>query len=222
MKTAIVWFRKDLRLHDNEALYKASQLAEEIIPFYCFDETEYGKTTFGFDKSGSFRTQFNIESVTDLRNSLEAIGNNLCIRKGNTAEELLQLIRSTKAEAVFTSKEIHSEEIDIQQQVELKIPIPIDYSFGSCLYHVNDLPHPYQDTPEVFTTFRKGLEKKSKVRALKPKPQKLAKPQIELDWGNIPNTEELGVSFQRIDPKAADIGKRGRARSSEKARVLLF
>ncbi len=33
---AIVWFRQDLRLHDNEALTTALRMAEEVIPGVCF------------------------------------------------------------------------------------------------------------------------------------------------------------------------------------------
>lgn len=36
-RAAIVWFRQDLRLHDNEALTDAIQQADEILPVYIFD-----------------------------------------------------------------------------------------------------------------------------------------------------------------------------------------
>ena len=54
-KRAIVWFRNDLRLHDNEALQEALSNAEEVLPVYVFDERVFnGKTTFGFPKMGNF------------------------------------------------------------------------------------------------------------------------------------------------------------------------
>ena len=87
MSTAIVWFRKELRIHDNESLSKALKIHKQIIPFYCFEETEFGKTAFGFEKTGSHRTQFLIESVENLRKNLQKLGSELVIRKGNTAEQ---------------------------------------------------------------------------------------------------------------------------------------
>ena len=42
-KTAIVWFRSDLRLHDNIALHKANTACAAIVPVYCFDPAEFGK-----------------------------------------------------------------------------------------------------------------------------------------------------------------------------------
>jgi len=209
MKKAIVWFRKDLRVHDNEALFRASQAADQLIPFYCFDDSEYDETHFGFKKIGPLRAQFTVESVSQLRKNLKALGSDLCVRKGNTVDELAKLIEATKAEAIFSAKDIHSEELALQKQVEEGVSVPVEYSFGSCLFHINDLPHPHQDTPEVFTTFRKGVEKKSKVRELFPKPEGLKKPDDELDWGKLPKLEELGLTPRTIDSRAAIAAKGG-------------
>ncbi|MCB0627403.1 MAG: deoxyribodipyrimidine photo-lyase, partial [Saprospiraceae bacterium] len=41
-KRAIVWFRQDLRVHDNEALTEALRHADEVIPVYVFDERVFG------------------------------------------------------------------------------------------------------------------------------------------------------------------------------------
>ena len=70
MKTAVVWFKTDLRLHDNETLVKAILQSETIIPVYCFDESHFTTTPFGFKKTGDFRTQFLFESLLDLEANL--------------------------------------------------------------------------------------------------------------------------------------------------------
>ncbi|MEL7427782.1 MAG: deoxyribodipyrimidine photo-lyase, partial [Bacteroidota bacterium] len=45
LRRAIVWFRQDLRIHDNEALQNAMRMADEIIPVYIFDERVFkGRT----------------------------------------------------------------------------------------------------------------------------------------------------------------------------------
>ncbi len=36
--TAIVWFRRDLRMHDHPALRAALDENERVIPFFCFDD----------------------------------------------------------------------------------------------------------------------------------------------------------------------------------------
>ena len=62
-RKGIVWFRQDLRIHDNTALTDALKNCDEILPVFVFDERTFtGKTKFGFPKTGSIRAQFIIES----------------------------------------------------------------------------------------------------------------------------------------------------------------
>lgn len=56
---AIVWFRNDLRLLDNEALYKAWVTSEALLPVFCFDPRHFGTTRyFGFPKTGGMTFSF--------------------------------------------------------------------------------------------------------------------------------------------------------------------
>ena len=50
---SIVWFRNDLRVLDNEALFKAWVSSEAVLPVYCIDPRLFGTTYyFGFPKTG--------------------------------------------------------------------------------------------------------------------------------------------------------------------------
>jgi deoxyribodipyrimidine photo-lyase len=77
MKTSIVWFKTDLRLTDNETLIKAISQSEQIIPVYCFDDSHFETTKYGFKKTGSYRAQFLLESLRDLDSNLREIGSGL-------------------------------------------------------------------------------------------------------------------------------------------------
>ena len=93
-KRVIVWFRQDLRLHDNEALAHAISNAEEILPVFIFDPRVFeGTTRFGFHKTGPHRAKFIIESVRDLRQSLRSLGSDLYVRVGKPEDELVHLAR---------------------------------------------------------------------------------------------------------------------------------
>jgi deoxyribodipyrimidine photo-lyase len=58
MRRAIVWFKTDLRLQDNETLQKAVEWADEIIPVFCYNENWDTQTQFGTKKMGEHRKQF--------------------------------------------------------------------------------------------------------------------------------------------------------------------
>ena len=68
-KKILVWFRNDLRLHDNEMLVEAIAKSDSILPVYILDRRSFGETKYGTLKTGNIRAQFILESVLGLRNS---------------------------------------------------------------------------------------------------------------------------------------------------------
>jgi deoxyribodipyrimidine photo-lyase len=59
MKTAIVWFKTDLRLYDNSTC-KSNRTRRKSV--YCFDDADFVTTRYGFKKTGN-RAQFFIRVV---------------------------------------------------------------------------------------------------------------------------------------------------------------
>jgi len=94
--TAIVWFRRDLRVHEHPALQAALDANEHVVPAFCLDD----RLLHGRHASGP-RTQFLLESLTDLDASLRALGSALVVRHGPPESELCRLAAETGA------KEIH-------------------------------------------------------------------------------------------------------------------
>jgi deoxyribodipyrimidine photo-lyase len=98
--TAILWLRRDLRLHDHPAL-QAARRDERMIPVFCFDD---GLLT-GRHASGP-RTQFLLECLADLDEGLRSRGSRLFVRRGDPARELVELARQTGAETVHVSADV--------------------------------------------------------------------------------------------------------------------
>ena len=67
--TALVWFRRDLRLHDHPALRAALDTADTVVAVFCFDDGLLG----GRHASGP-RTQFLLECLDDLGRGLRDRG----------------------------------------------------------------------------------------------------------------------------------------------------
>src|SRR5579863_398948 len=112
-KTILVWFRNDLRIHDNEILFEAAKKADKILPVYCFDPFYYKTTAMGLHKTGNIRARFLIESVEDLRRNLRNIGGELIIRMGNPAEIIPHLAQQYQVSEVYHHREVAFEETGI-------------------------------------------------------------------------------------------------------------
>ncbi|MDZ7659557.1 DASH family cryptochrome [Fodinibius sp.] len=200
MATAIVWFRNNLRLHDNEALHRASKY-DTVIPIYVFDPHWFGETTFGFPKTGSHRARFLLETLQNLRNNLRNLGSDLIVRQGKTHNILAELASAYEASIIFTEKEVTSEELAIEEAVEKHVNAEVEYTNGRMLFHPDDIPCKPGSIPKVFTNFRKQLEKNSSVRQQFPTPEVL--PEIAVDEpGDLPSIEEFGLSIPPSEDRA--------------------
>lgn len=192
----VVWLRNDLRLHDNEMLWKATQKKDTfVVPVYCFDESQFKAIpVLNIKKTGYFRAKFLLEGIAELRKKLREYGGELVVRVGNPAKEVARLAIALKAKAIFTSKEVTSEEITLEKNLETylqKTGIEVRYFWQSTLYHIEDLPFPIQSLPDVFTQFRKDVERDAKVRPVFPTCTKFSTV-AGIVSGEIPSLSSLG------------------------------
>ena len=83
MKSAVVLFTRDLRLHDNPTLQAALDEAETVLPLFVLDAGITG-TRYG---AAANRRAFLAESLVDLDASLRKVGAALDVRRGAVVAE---------------------------------------------------------------------------------------------------------------------------------------
>jgi deoxyribodipyrimidine photo-lyase len=204
---AIVWFRQDLRLHDNEALDAAMDCAEEVVPVYIFDTRTFeGKTSFGFPKTGAHRAQFIVEAVADLREQFRKMHIDIVIRIGITEDILAEMATDLQVSWIFGNMERMQEEVLVQTELEKRLwrsGIELRLMRGKMLYYTQDLPFPIAHTPEVFTAFRKEVEKIVQVRLPLPRPVRFEKWTRRIEVGDLPTIADFGHSPVVADGRTA-------------------
>lgn len=223
MKRAIVWFKTDLRLQDNETLVKAIEQNNEIIPVYCFDDAHFTTSAFGFKKTGSYRLSFLFESLTDLDHQLRAMGSGLRIVKGNPAIVLVELAKTYNAKKIYAKKEVAYEELKTQEAVEKelwKIGCFMETFSTSTLYYAKDLPFTVKDIPDVFTTFRKKVEKEASVKEVFAKPTHIKSPPIEPI--QLPVHRDFNLPEIKTDSRAAIHFKGGETAAWERLQHYFY
>lgn len=194
---AIVWFKNDLRLHDHEPLCKALQARHDVYPVYIFDERHFESThKYGFAKTAGHRAKFLIESVANLKQNLKKRGSDLIVRVGKPEYWIPRLVNETGARSVYAHKESTSEELKVEGEIEKKLfheKADLELFWGVTLYHIADLPFLVRQIPDVFTPFRKKVEKLAEIREPFPTPDKLNSIDDKIDSGEIPALSDLGV-----------------------------
>ncbi|KAJ4727695.1 Blue-light photoreceptor PHR2 [Melia azedarach] len=197
-RASIVWFRNDLRVHDNECLNTASNESMSVLPVYCFDPRDYGKSSSGFDKTGPYRASFLIESVSDLRKNLQARGSDLVVRVGKPETVLVEMAKAIGADAVYAHREVSHDEVKSEEKIEAAMKeegVEVKYFWGSTLYHIDDLPFKLEEMPTNYGGFREkvqGLEIRKTIEALDQLKGMPSRGDVEP--GDIPTLLDLGLS----------------------------
>lgn len=133
----IFWFRRDLRLNDNHALWQSLQLKYPVLPIFIFDD-------YFFKQFPSNDKRFNLiyDQLFQLNNTLKAYNSGIQIYKGKPLEVFYQLIKKYDIVGVFCNEDY--EPFAIKRDHELKtmlekVRIPF-YTFkDQVIFHKNEI-----------------------------------------------------------------------------------
>ena len=97
---SVFWFRRDLRLQDNTALYHALKLGEPVLPIFIFDTDITNQLN-----EDDARVNFIYDTLIDIDKELKSYGSSLLILKGNVDEVWHTLIKDHKVANVFFNRD---------------------------------------------------------------------------------------------------------------------
>ncbi len=207
--TAIVWFRRDLRVHEHPALAAALAAGSGVVPVFCLDD----RLLHGRHASGA-RTQFLLECLADLDSSLGALGSGLVIRHGPPERELRALAVETGARELHFTSDVSPFARRRGEHVTGALR-----SAGVALHAhpglnaIDDVGAPRTGAGgpyTVFSPFHRAWERQRR-REVRPAPGPLPALPAQLARGEIPDLAALGLEQEAGEPVRG--GEReGRAR----------
>jgi deoxyribodipyrimidine photo-lyase len=95
----LFWFRRDLRLEDNNGLYQALKKNDPVLPIFIFDTNILDKLEERTDQ----RVQFIYEQIQLLKETLEKVGSTLLVCYGDPVAVYQQLASNLHLKAVYTN-----------------------------------------------------------------------------------------------------------------------
>ena len=222
--TSLVWFRNDLRIHDNASLANAIGCNNRVIALYCFDPRQFEVDQFGFKKTEKYRAKFLIETVTDLKNNLAQLNIPLFVYTIKPENCIPNLVENYQINHIFFQEEWTQEEVDVFNKVKEKLPEHIQFStsYSQFLYHPEDIPFNIKQLPKVFTEFRKACEKRSEIRQeTSSSTEKVNKESIE-NLTSIPSLSDLGFIDFEVHPNSAFPFKGGEIEALQRLEDYFF
>lgn len=174
MACVIHWFRRDLRLRDNSALASAVKEGTGVIPVYILSQWQgaHGWT-------GPHRQQFLCHSLQALDEGLRALGSRLIFREGDPLEALADLMKETRAEALYFNRDPDPHGRKIEQRLEdlgRELGFAVKGYKDICVHERDEVLNATGAPYRVFTPYAKAWAKLEKP-ALLPAPKALATPE---------------------------------------------
>ncbi len=167
----LVWFRTDLRIADNPALFHAAETGAPLVALYIHDTVSEGVRA-----PGAAQNWFLHHALDGLANSLSGLGVSLIIRSGPAREVLDKVIEETGAGAVHWNRRHVPAEVEIDKAIKqaLKDRGVEAKSFQANLLHEPSRLLTGSDGPyKVYTPFWKAFRREDAPRKPHPAPTKL-------------------------------------------------
>jgi deoxyribodipyrimidine photo-lyase len=98
---ALVWHRRDLRLHDNAALSAATRQFERVLGLFVLDPDILQRPD-----TAPGRVQFMLDALAELQGKYTQLGGRLVLRRGQPLTVLCQLVNESGAIAVFWNDDV--------------------------------------------------------------------------------------------------------------------
>jgi deoxyribodipyrimidine photo-lyase len=221
--TGLIWFRNNLRTQDNKSIQKAIENHNRVIAVYFFDPKYFEKDSFGFEKTGKYRAQFLIETITDLKTQLHHLNITLLTYFDAPENGLSKVVDELNIQTIYTQKEWTKEEVDtnnlIKSTLDKSIAIVEDYD--QFLYHPETVSKNFSNIPDLFTQFRKKLEKYVSIQD-EIKIDKLPESSKTSNSTKIPTLQKLGLNDFTQHSKTAFPFKGGESAALKRLNYYLF
>ncbi len=204
-KRALVWLRRDLRLHDNAALYHALRAAEQVWCGFVFDTAILDPLP-----RADRRVEFIHDSIVALDAQLRALGRGLLVRHGPALDEVVRLAGELGVQAVYASHD--DEPAALQRDAAVKTAladagIALHTGKDHVVFERSELLTQVGTPYTVFTPYKNAWLKKLEPLFVRAYPVEhhaagLAAPLPGVGYA-IPSLEAIG--FERTNLRALNI-----------------
>ena len=187
--TAIFWFRRDLRIKDNTALYYALRENRNVIPIFIFDTNILEELP-----QDDARVTFIYQRLAELHKQLQEFGSGLIVKHGNPTNIWRTLLHELNPSSVYFNKDYEPYALKRDKKVQQILEsngIAVHKYKDQVIFEEDEILKPDGSNYTVYTPYKnKWL-------------QKFCIPKIN-EWTNI-NTKHL-AKIKAEFPGLADIG----------------
>jgi deoxyribodipyrimidine photo-lyase len=163
----IVWFRRDLRLDDNTALYYALQEKAPVLPLFLFDTNILDD----LEEKKDARVQFIHQKVAEIKAELEEKDSSMLIKHATPEDAWKAVLEAYNVKAVYTNRDYEPYAKERDRNIEnllSKDDIPF-YTFkDQVIFEKSEVLNESDEPYKVFTPYKDKWLAKYKRASVQP------------------------------------------------------
>jgi deoxyribodipyrimidine photo-lyase len=203
MKINIFWFRRDLRLDDNNALFHATSSGLPVLPVFIFDNNITDELP-----ANDPRITFIYETLSSINNTLTEYGSSVLILKGDPESLWKELVGSYDINTVYFNKDYEPYAIQRDNIIETLLKtygIAVQKFKDQVIFEEDEILKSDKKPYTVFTPYKnrwlRNLEEKLPLRMFDSFKVK----QFYSKAFEFPVTEKLGIKISSMKVKPPDL-----------------
>jgi deoxyribodipyrimidine photo-lyase len=175
-KISLCWFRRDLRIEDQTALFYALQQEEQVLPLFIFDRHILDALE---DKTDA-RVTFIYNQIASLKAFFEKQGSSMLVKYGHPEQIFQELVQEFEVQTVYTNRDYEPYANSRDGQVEAllgKKNIPFLTFKDQVIFEPGEILNGSGEFYKVFTPFSRNWLEKFRQTRVQPLP--------EANWKNL-------------------------------------
>jgi deoxyribodipyrimidine photo-lyase len=175
-KISLCWFRRDLRIEDQTALFYSLQQEEQVLPLFIFDRHILDALE---DKTDA-RVTFIYQQIASLKAFFEKQGSSMLVKYGHPEQIFQELVEEFEVQTVYTNRDYEPYAQSRDTQVEallVKKNIPFLTFKDQVIFEPGEILNGSGEFYKVFTPFSRNWLEKFRQTRVQPLP--------EANWKNL-------------------------------------
>ncbi len=206
-KTAVFWFRRDLRLHDNHGLYQALKEKEEVLPIFIFETVVPGTHYINLGVQGGFL----YSEVQRLKQKLEEGGSSLWICYNTPVDAFKYLLKDFNITSVYANKEYEpytrKRDTEVKDFLRLK-GIDLYLFKDHVIFEENEILNSSSQPYTVFTPYSRKWRAVSNINPINYFPsEKLKQKFLCIKPFPLPKKEKMRITGNNFSASPPEISE---------------
>ncbi len=202
---SIFWFRRDLRLEDNAALWMALKSGFKVLPIFIFDS----EILDCLEEKKDARVLFIHQEITRLKTELEKLGSSLWVFYGKPKQAFSELTKKFNIKEVYANRDYEpyaqNRDREIFDFLEKK-NIEFKGAKDQVIFEKNEIVKDDKKPYSIFTPYSRKWKTKINDFYLRAYPtEKYFENFYQTNSFNLPSLAEIGFEDFKFDFPSRDI-----------------